>query len=182
MQASKHTPYTRLAVFPFGWSMECIKGKFKEQIGHRSWKVLNVSQRCFSFILQASGAIGGVGARKWQIQVCFEKQNGIRRLQEQKDQLHASSVSKSCPPLCDPTDCSLPGSSVHGILQARTLERAAISSSRGFFLTQRSNPRLFCLLHWQVSSLPLAPPGKPIQPDFLKSCQGLPWFPFHALI
>ena len=33
--------------------------------------------------------------------------------------------------LCDPTDCSPPGSSVHGILQARTLEWVAISSSRG---------------------------------------------------
>ena len=36
-----------------------------------------------------------------------------------------------CPTLCDPTDCSLPGSSVHGILQARILEWVAISSSRG---------------------------------------------------
>ena len=33
--------------------------------------------------------------------------------------------------LCDPLDCSPPGSSVHGILQARTLESIAISSSRG---------------------------------------------------
>ena len=33
--------------------------------------------------------------------------------------------------LCDPTDCSLPGSSVHGILQARILEWVATSSSRG---------------------------------------------------
>ena len=33
--------------------------------------------------------------------------------------------------LCNTTDCSLPGSSVHGILQARILERVAISSSRG---------------------------------------------------
>ena len=32
---------------------------------------------------------------------------------------------------CDPMDCSLPGSSVHGILQARILERVAISFSRG---------------------------------------------------
>ena len=31
-----------------------------------------------------------------------------------------------CPTLCDPMDCSLPGSSVHGILQARVLERVAI--------------------------------------------------------
>ena len=31
----------------------------------------------------------------------------------------------------------------------------------GFFLTQGLNPCLFCLLHWQVCSLPLVPPGKP---------------------
>ena len=36
-----------------------------------------------------------------------------------------------CPTLCDPMDCSLPGSSVHGILQARKLEWVVISSSRG---------------------------------------------------
>ena len=36
-----------------------------------------------------------------------------------------------CLTLCDPMDCSPPGSSVHGIFQARTLERVAISSSRG---------------------------------------------------
>ena len=36
-----------------------------------------------------------------------------------------------CPALCDPMDCSLPGSSVHGIFQARILEWAAISFSRG---------------------------------------------------
>ena len=33
--------------------------------------------------------------------------------------------------LCDPVDCSLPGSSIHGILQARVLEWVAISFSRG---------------------------------------------------
>ena len=43
---------------------------------------------------------------------------------------------------CDPIDCSLPGSSVHGILQARILEWVAVSSSRGFFPTQGSNPGL----------------------------------------
>ena len=40
-------------------------------------------------------------------------------------------VAQSCPTLCDPMDCSLPGSSLHGILQARVLELAAISFSRG---------------------------------------------------
>ena len=41
------------------------------------------------------------------------------------------SVSQLCPTLCDPIDCSPPGSSVHGIFQARILERVAISYSRG---------------------------------------------------
>ena len=40
-------------------------------------------------------------------------------------------VSKLCPTLCNPTDCSPPGSSVHGILQARILEWVAILFSRG---------------------------------------------------
>ena len=41
--------------------------------------------------------------------------------------------SLSCVQLCDPVDCSPPGSSVHGILQARILEWVAISFSRGSF-------------------------------------------------
>ena len=41
-----------------------------------------------------------------------------------------SEVAQSCPTLCDPMDCSLPGSSVHGIFQARILEWVAISFSR----------------------------------------------------
>ena len=40
-----------------------------------------------------------------------------------------SEVAQSYPTLCDPVDCSPPGSSVHGILQARLLEWFAISSS-----------------------------------------------------
>ena len=44
--------------------------------------------------------------------------------------LHAKSLL-SCPTLCSPVDCSLPGSSVHGILQARILQCAAVPSSGG---------------------------------------------------
>ena len=40
-------------------------------------------------------------------------------------------VTQSCPTLCNPMDCSLPGSSVHGIFQAIVLEWIAISFSRG---------------------------------------------------
>ena len=42
-----------------------------------------------------------------------------------------SEVTQSCPTLCDPMACSLPGSSVHRIFQARVLEWVAISFSRG---------------------------------------------------
>ena len=56
-------------------------------------------------------------------------------------------VGKSCPTLCEPMDCSLPGSSVHGISQARILEWVAISSCG------RLNP---CLMHWHVDSSPLS--------------------------
>ena len=42
-----------------------------------------------------------------------------------------SEVAQSCPTLCNPMDCSLPGFSIHGIFQARVLEWVAISFSRG---------------------------------------------------
>ena len=45
--------------------------------------------------------------------------------------VHVSLVTQACLPLCDPRDCSPPGSSVHGILQARILEWVAMPSSRG---------------------------------------------------
>ena len=40
-------------------------------------------------------------------------------------------AAQSCLTLCNPMNCSLPGSSVHGILQARILEWIAMPSSRG---------------------------------------------------
>ena len=76
--------------------------------------------------------------------------------------------AQSCATLCDPMDYSLPGSSVHGILQARVLEWVAIPFSRG-----SSQPRdgthiswvplhLLHLLHWQADSLPLSHLGSAI--------------------
>ena len=58
-------------------------------------------------------------------------------------------VTQLCPTLCDPMDCSPPGSSVHGISQARILEWVAISFLQGIFPTQGSN---LCLLYWQADS------------------------------
>ena len=62
---------------------------------------------------------------------------------------------------CNPVDCSPPGSSVHGILQARILKWVAISFSRGSS-QPRIKPCLLHLLHWQAGSLPLAPTWKPL--------------------
>ena len=42
-----------------------------------------------------------------------------------------ANLLQSCLTLCDPMDCSLPGSSVHGILKAKILEWVAMPSSRG---------------------------------------------------
>ena len=68
-------------------------------------------------------------------------------------------VPKSCLTLCDPMDCCPPGSSVHGILQARILEWVAISFSRG-----SSWPRVRTLVSCIVGRFfTTEPPGKPPQ-------------------
>ena len=69
-----------------------------------------------------------------------------------------SHYAQLCLTVCDPMDCSPPGSSVHGIFQARILEWVVIPSSR-IFPIQGSNPRLLHILHWQVDSLPLSHRG-----------------------
>ena len=65
---------------------------------------------------------------------------------------------QSCLTLCNRMDCSLLGSSVHGVLQARVLEWVAISSSRRSY--QALN-RFLCPLHRQLGCLPPEPTGKP---------------------
>ena len=76
-------------------------------------------------------------------------------------------VAQPCPTLCDPIDCSPPGSSVHGVLQARILEWVAVSYSKGIFLTQ-GFPAL------QADSLPSEPPGEVITKLQISR---LPWWP-----
>ena len=49
-----------------------------------------------------------------------------------------SEVTQSCPTLRDPMDCSLPGSSIHGILQARVLEWGAIAFSHSYLCYAKS--------------------------------------------
>ena len=53
----------------------------------------------------------------------------------------------------------LPGTSVHGILQAKNTGVGCHALLQGIFPTQGSNLHLLHLLHWQVGSLPLSQPG-----------------------
>ena len=66
--------------------------------------------------------------------------------------MHAKFL-QSCLTLCDPMDCSLPGSSTHRILQARILEWLAISSSRG---SSRPRDRTWVSSALQADSLSLS--------------------------
>ena len=77
-----------------------------------------------------------------------------------------SEVAQSCLTLCDPVDCSLPGSSLHGILHARILKWVAISFSRGIFPSQGSNldllhcRQILYQLSYQGSSIESVMPSK----------------------
>ena len=66
--------------------------------------------------------------------------------------IHAKSL-QSCLTLCNPVDCSPPGSSVHGDSPGKNTRVGCQALLQGIFLTQGSNPQLLCLLHWQVGSI-----------------------------
>ena len=77
-------------------------------------------------------------------------------------------VPHLCPTLCHPTDCGPPGSSVHGILQARTLEWVAISSSRGSSWP-RDQAHVSCISCIARGFFATGPLGKPL--IILSSCK-----------
>ena len=60
-----------------------------------------------------------------------------------------------CPALCDPMDCSLPGSSVHGKFPGKNTGVSCCCLIPGIFPTKGSNLCLLYLLHWQEDFLPL---------------------------
>ena len=63
--------------------------------------------------------------------------------------------------LYNPMDYTLPGSSIHGILQARILEWVGVPSSQGSSQSRDQTCISYVYLHWHVGSLPLASTGKP---------------------
>ena len=74
---------------------------------------------------------------------------------------HGSSVcAHLCPILCDPMDYSRQAS-LSTVFSSKNTAVGCHFLLQGIFPIQGQNPHLLCLLHWQVSSLPLALPGKP---------------------
>ena len=73
--------------------------------------------------------------------------------------MRVCSIAQSCPTVCNPMDYSLPGSSVHGIFQARILEWVAISFSRGSS-QPRDGTHVSCISCSGRQILTTAPPGK----------------------
>ena len=71
--------------------------------------------------------------------------------------------------LCDPMDCSLLGSTVHGI-PGKNTGVGCHALLQGIFLTQGPNPCLLHLLDLQASSLPTEPPGRPSKAGISVHC------------
>ena len=69
--------------------------------------------------------------------------------------MHAESL-QSCLTLCDPVDCNLPGSSLHGDSPGKNFGVDCYAFLQGIFLTQGLNLYLLCLLYWQEVTLPLS--------------------------
>ena len=95
--------------------------------GHMSEKNIFQNYTCTPVFTAALFTI----ARTWKQPKCLSTKQWLKKMWYIYTMKYQSSeVTQSCPTLCDPMDYSLPGSSVHGISQARILESIAISFSR----------------------------------------------------
>ena len=83
---------------------------------------------CIQYVSKFGKLSCGYRTRKGQFSIQFQRKAMPKNAQSE------SEVAQSGPTPCDPVDSSLPGSSVHEILQARILEWVAISFSREFQL------------------------------------------------
>ena len=72
---------------------------------------------------------------------------------------HGRSASQACPALCDPAECTPPGSSVQEDSPGKNTRVGCHVLLYGVFPTQGSNPRLLSFLHWQAGPSPLETPG-----------------------
>ena len=122
---------------PYGWTFPLLSRKVYSSLSDTFWNLLTLKTE-WSCNLSLWG---------WRVSIFLPEYGGIH-----SGWLACSVMSSTLPPheLYSP-----PGSSVHRVFQARILEWVAISSSRGIFLTQRSNPRLLhCSqipYHWAIA-------------------------------
>ena len=106
-----------------------VKGKGeKERYTHLNAKLQRIARRDKKAFLSDQCKEIEENNRMRKIRDLFKKIRDTKgTFQAKKSE---SEVPQSCPTLCNPVDCSLPGSSLHGILQARILKWVAISFSR----------------------------------------------------
>ena len=108
-----------------------VQGTLKSLLQHRSSKASILRHSTF-FTVQLSHPYMTTGKT-----IALTRQTSVDKVMSlllnmlSSEVASASEVAQSCPTLCNPMDCSLPVSSVHGIFQARVLEWIAISFSRG---------------------------------------------------
>ena len=126
---------THKSIFRSTSSLRCHQNKIKRHIKHKMFytELLMFSYKLVHFsvlliFIRGSSSPPDSGSQP-------QKSSGWMPLSLTSriwpNKVKSSQVAQSCPILCDPMDYSLPGSSVHGIFQARVLEWVAISFSRG---------------------------------------------------
>ena len=92
----------------------------------------------------------------------------LLQLQHLQTEVKWSEVTQLCPTLCDPMDCSLLRSSIHGTFQTRVLEWVAISFSRGSSPPKNRNC-LFLSPSLADGFFTTVSPGKPLKIEYLVS-------------
>ena len=127
---------------------------------HRMYTRNSLAVQWLGFHACTAGGTGSIPG--WGPKILQARRHGQKRKQCTMYKVIMISMSclraQSCPTLCNPVDCNLPGSSVHGNFQARILGWVAISSSRWSWPRDRtlSSPELLGRFFTTL------PPGKPL--------------------
>ena len=126
-------PFSKGSFRPRKWTqVSCIRGRFLYCLNHR--KALPVIYICCQVTSVVSDSVRPHRRQPTRLPRPWDspaKNTGVGHhfLLQCTKVKSQSEVVQSCPTLSDPMDCSLPGSSVHGIFQARVLEWGAIAFS-----------------------------------------------------
>ena len=109
------------------WSQQTpCSSNTREDSTHGHHQMVSTEIRLIIFFAVKDGeALYSQQKQDWELTVALIMNSLCQK------QSKASIVAQLCPTLCDPMGCGLPGSSIHGIFQARILEWVALSFSRG---------------------------------------------------